>query len=122
MKLNQTETNDITQSQDGSTRIDLEYQFRLICNGNTQFSNPTREVFVPPTEGGNDEIIQSAYHCLTIRGVMCFIHTWGDCEIQIPNHFKFKFNDDAGEHVVSENTNNITVSGVSNFFFTINDK
>lgn len=96
MKLNQTETNDITQ-----------------------FSS-LEEVCVAMV--GKYLKQKTHNYCLTIRGVMCFIHTWGDCDIQIPNHFKFKFNDDAGEHVVSENTNNITVSGVSNFFFTINDK
>lgn len=96
MKLNQTETNDISQF---STHEEL-----CVALVGKYLKNKSRN------------------YCLTLRGCMCFIHTWGDCEVQIPNHFTFKFTDDDGEHTINENTNKITIKGCSQIFFTINDK
>ena len=59
--------------------------------------------------------------CMNFKGNLCFIHSWGACEIEIPKHYPFKFTDDDGEHTIDENTNNITIKGISQFFFTIKE-
>lgn len=59
--------------------------------------------------------------CMNFKGNLCFIHSWGDCEAEIPKHYPFKFTDDNGEHTIDENTNNITIKGISQFFFTIKE-
>lgn len=59
--------------------------------------------------------------CMNYKGNLCFIHSWGDSEIEIPKHYTFKFTDDNGEHTIDENTNNITIKGISQFFFTIKE-
>lgn len=91
---------------------------RVHTNDITQFSD-LNEVVVAIT--GKYLKMKDRTFCITIRGVTCFIHTWGDSKIEIPNHYRFKFTDDNGEHLVEEEITNIEVKGVSNFFFTIND-
>lgn len=96
MKLNRVETNDITQFSDLNELCVALVGKYLKYKGHN--------------------------YCLCLRGVTCFVNTWGDCEIEIPNHFPFKYTDDNGEHVIDSDTNKLNVKGISNFFFTINDK
>ena len=38
--------------------------------------------------------------CMNFKGNLCFIHTWGESEVEIPKHYPFKFTDDNGEHTI----------------------
>ena len=58
-------------------------------------------------------------YCINLRGNLCFVHTWGDCEVEIPKHYTFKFTDDDGEHTIDGDTTKLNVKGISQFFFTI---
>jgi hypothetical protein len=58
-------------------------------------------------------------YCINLRGNMCFIHAWDDCEVEVPKHYPFKYTDDDGEHLVDGDTTKFTVKGISQFFFTI---
>lgn len=58
-------------------------------------------------------------YCINLRGNLCFIHAWNDCEVEVPKHYPFKYTDDDGEHVVNGDTTKFTVKGISQFFFTI---
>ena len=60
-------------------------------------------------------------YCINFKGNLCFVHSWGDCETEIPKHYPFKFTDDNGEHTIDESTNNITIKGITQFFFTIKE-
>jgi hypothetical protein len=57
---------------------------------------------------------------LTLVKNVCMINTVNDCTIKnLPDHYAFSFHDDDGWHTVNENINEISVKGVSCFFFTI---
>lgn len=59
---------------------------------------------------------QANYQLSIIKNV-CFINTQDDCTINIPNHYTFKFNDEAGPQTIDESQNTITVHGIANIFF-----
>lgn len=61
---------------------------------------------------------QTNYQLSIIKNV-CFINTTGDCQIEVPNHYTFKFTDDNGAHVVDESTNTLTIKGITSLFFHI---
>lgn len=61
---------------------------------------------------------QTNYQLSIIKNV-CFINTTGDCTIEVPNHYTFKFTDDLGAHVVDESTNTLTINGITSLFFHI---
>lgn len=57
---------------------------------------------------------------LTLVKNVCMINTVTDCTIKnLPDHYAFSYHDDDGWHTVNENINEISVKGVSCFFFTI---
>lgn len=57
---------------------------------------------------------------LTLVKNVCMINTVTDCTIKnLPDHYAFSYHDDNGWHTVNENINEISVKGVSCFFFTI---
>lgn len=56
---------------------------------------------------------------LSIIKNVCFINTTGDCTIEVPNHYTFKFADDLGAHVINESTNTLTIKGITSLFFHI---
>lgn len=63
----------------------------------------------------------SNYQLVMIKDI-CFVTTQGDCTIQLPAHYKFAYSDGitgTDRHIVDENTNTISVVGVSSFFFTL---
>ena len=55
------QSHDVTQAEHGGAGIYLEHQFGMVG----QLLSPTHytggEVFVPPAEGGHDEIVKTAY-------------------------------------------------------------
>ena len=61
---------------------------------------------------------QTNYQLSIIKNV-CFINTTGDCTIEVPNHYTFKFTDDLGAHVIDESTNTLTIKGITSLFFNI---
>ena len=61
---------------------------------------------------------QTNYQLSIIKNV-CFINTTGDCTIEVPNHYTFKFTDDLGAHVVDESMNTLTIKGITSLFFHI---
>lgn len=95
MKLNNIKTNDISQ-----------------------FSN-LKEVCLALV-GKYLKLKERTYH-ISLKGDMCFIHAWGDCEIEIPSHQPFTYKDDLGEHFVDKDINKITIQGKSQIFFSINN-
>lgn len=58
------------------------------------------------------------YQMSIIKNV-CFITTTDSCLIDIPDHYKFKYQDESGTHIVDEDTTSITISGISSLFFHI---
>lgn len=57
---------------------------------------------------------------LTLVKNVCMINTVTDCTIKnLPDHYAFSYHDDNGWHTVNENINEISVKGISCFFFTI---
>lgn len=68
--------------------------------------------------GKYSKVYTSNYKMSIIKNV-CFINTSGDCTIEIPDHYKFKFTDDLGEHVIDDMTNQLIITGVTSLFFHI---
>lgn len=61
------------------------------------------------------------YQMTMVKNV-CFVNTTGDCTIQLPDHYKFAYFDGVNgtnRHIVDEKTNEITIVGVTSFFFTM---
>ncbi len=61
----------------------------------------------------------STNYQLSIVKNVCFITTTDSCSIDIPDHYKFKYQDDNGTHLVDENTNTLTISGMTSLFFHV---
>ena len=93
MRLNGIETNDITQFSD------------------------LREIALALI--GKYLKYKSNNYCISLRGNMCFIHAWGDCIIDLPDHYDFRFTDAKGEHLIKKGENQIAVTGYCQAFFTI---
>ena len=58
------------------------------------------------------------YQMSIVKNV-CFITTTDSCSIAIPDHYKFKYQDESGTHLVDENTNTLTISGMTSLFFHV---
>lgn len=61
------------------------------------------------------------YQLIMIKNI-CFVVTNGDCTIQLPDHYKFAYFDGVNgntRHIVDEKTNEITIVGVTSFFFSM---
>lgn len=61
----------------------------------------------------------STNYQMSIVKNVCFITTTDSCSIDIPDHYKFKYQDDSGTHLVDENTNTLTISGMTSLFFHV---
>ena len=61
----------------------------------------------------------STNYQLSIVKNVCFITTTDSCSIDIPDHYKFKYQDESGTHLVNENTNTLTISGMTSLFFHV---
>ena len=56
------QSDDIAQTEYGSSRIYFEYQFRFLSQHFSGSAYAGGEVLVPPAESGHDEVIQSTDH------------------------------------------------------------
>lgn len=59
------------------------------------------------------------YQMTMIKNV-CFVNTTGDCTIQLPDHYKFAYCDGVNgtdRHIVDETVNEISITGITSFFF-----
>lgn len=54
------QSDDIAQTQYGSSGVYLEHQLGFFCQHFAEAAYTGGEVFVPPTESGNDEVVQTA--------------------------------------------------------------
>lgn len=91
----------------------------MIINDVSQFSD-LGEVSVA-IQGKYGKDFQHNYQMTMIRNV-CFVNTTGDCTIQLPDHYKFAYFDGINgttRHIVDENTNEISIVGITSFFFTM---
>ena len=62
---------------------------------------------------------QKSYKLTLVKNV-CMINTVESCTIKnLPDHYAFTFHDDSGWHSVNEDIHEISVNGISCFFFTI---
>jgi hypothetical protein len=62
---------------------------------------------------------QKSYKLTLVKNV-CMINTVESCTIKnLPDHYAFTFHDDSGWHNVNEDIHEISVNGISCFFFTI---
>ena len=65
---------------------------------------------------------QTSTYRLDIVKDICFIHTFKDAYLQtieIPDHYPFSFTDDNGTHMMNENQNNLTVTGIATISFIV---
>lgn len=89
----------------------------FIINDVTRFSD-LQEV-ADAMQGKYAKDYQKDYKLTMVKNV-CFVNTVASCTIDnLPDHYAFNFHDQAGWHTVNEDTNTVSVSGVSCFFFTI---
>lgn len=89
----------------------------MIVNDISRFSN--EQELADAMQGKYAKDYQKSYK-LTITKNICFISTLESCAIKdLPDHYAFRFYDDDGWHIVNEGTNDVTVSGIADFFFTI---
>lgn len=89
----------------------------MIINDVSRFSN--EQELADALQGKYAKDYQKSYQ-LTIVKNICFINTIGSCEVTgIPDHYKFKYTDDSGSHIVEAGINSIFVNGVASIFFPI---
>lgn len=92
---------------------------KMIINDVSQFSDLAEVTLAVAGKYGKD--YNRNYQMTMIRNV-CFVITQGDCTIQLPDHYKFVYSDGVNgtdRHIVDEGTNEITVVGITSFFFTM---
>ena len=68
--------------------------------------------------GKYSKLYATNYQMSIVKNV-CFITTTDSCSIDIPDHYKFKYQDESGTHLVDENTNTLTISGMTSLFFHV---
>ena len=89
----------------------------MIINDVTRFSD-LQEV-ADALQGKFAKDFQKSYKLTLIKNV-CFVNTVESCTISnLPDHYAFSYHDDGGWHTVAEETNDISISGVSCFSFVI---
>lgn len=89
----------------------------MIVNDVSRFSD-LQEV-ADAMQGKYAKDYQKSYKLTMVKNI-CFVNTVESCVIKdLPDHYTFRFYDDSGWHTVADNINDITVNGVSCFFFTI---
>lgn len=92
---------------------------KMQINDVSQFSDLAEVTLAVAGKYGKD--YNRNYQMTMIRNV-CFVTTQGDCTIQLPDHFKFVYSDGVNgtdRHIVDEGTNELTVVGITSFFFTM---
>lgn len=97
----------------------MSYQNNFSIDQITPFTNSIADI-VPAIDGKWAKYKGINYKLIIVRDV-CFINTFGDCKIELPQHYPFKYEDDSGKHTVQTNENTIEVKGITNFFFTIKE-
>ena len=55
------QSDDITQTQYGSSRVDLEHELGFVCQQFAPLADAGGEILIPQTESGGDEVIQAAH-------------------------------------------------------------
>ena len=55
------QTDDISETEHGSSGVDLEHELRLVGKRLAQSDDTRGEHLVPPSEGGDDEVVESAH-------------------------------------------------------------
>ena len=89
----------------------------MIVNDITRFSD-LQEV-ADAMQGKYAKDYQRSYQ-LTIVKNICFITTVESCTIKdLPDHYRFKYTDDSGDHIIEPGNNSIFVNGVASLFFHI---
>ena len=68
--------------------------------------------------GKYGKLYSTNYQMSIVKNV-CFITTTDSCSIDIPDHYKFNYQDESGTHLVDENTNTLTISGMTSLFFHV---
>ena len=89
----------------------------MIINDVTMFS--TLQEVADAAQGKYAKNYQKSYQLTIVKNV-CFINTVESCTIDgLPDHYKFKYTDDSGDHIVEPGNNSIFVNGVASLFFPI---
>ena len=55
------QSDNIAETQYGSAGVDLEYELSLVGQRLTESDDAAGEVLIPPTEGGDDEVVETAH-------------------------------------------------------------
>ncbi len=89
----------------------------MIINDVSRFS--TEPELADALQGKYAKDYQKSYQLTIIKNI-CFINTIESCTIKdLPDHYRFKYTDDSGEHIVEPTNNSIFVNGVASLFFPI---
>ena len=89
----------------------------MIMNDVTQFSD--LEEVSKSLAGRYAKDYQKSYQLTIIKNV-CVITTVESCTVNnLPDHYKFKFTDDNGDHIVEAGDNSISISGVTSIVFHV---
>jgi hypothetical protein len=89
---------------------------KVTINDISQFSS--NDEIVLALAGKYGKQYATNYQMSIVKNV-CFITTTDSCSIDIPDHYKFKYQDESGTHLVDENTNTLTISGMTSLFFHV---
>lgn len=89
----------------------------MIINDVSRFS--TEPELADALQGKYAKDYQKSYQLTIIKNI-CFINTIESCTIKdLPDHYRFKYTDDSGDHIVEPANNSIFVNGVASLFFPI---
>lgn len=89
----------------------------MIINDVSRFSN--EQELADALQGKYAKDYQKSYQLTIVKNV-CFINTVESCNIDgLPDHYRFKYTDDSGDHIVEPGNNSIFVNGVASLFFPI---
>lgn len=92
----------------------MALQNKIHINDVSQFSDINEVTLATVGRWGK---YQDRTYRITIIKDVVFVHTWGDCDVELLAHYPFSYKDNLGEHTVDQDANQISVVGTTTFSY-----